>query len=352
MKKNNIKKGIIALTLATSFVLGAGQSSFAEEATSISQEQSAKDAYLKAFNDLKETYKDCIAIRNDYTYINSDNYTKSAFKYIMEQAKIYLNVNDETEEPKPMVLSSDDGYKIETANVKSHISSLTYAKSKLNGVKIDTDTLYNLTKDANDFIRNDDNYKNSTDELRKAFREALNEANNVLAKGNSLSEGEYEKAVSNLRDTKAAIIRYVKTEDTKKVLADKIKEAESLLKDKKKYSADSIKIFELTLSSAKAIAANPKASLEDYEDILQKLDTAKEDVLGNSMDAKIKKALDKLKKAKSESEITVKACKTLLDFPAIAKNYGDKIRAYLVKAEKVIENADKIIEKYEKPANK
>ncbi len=324
MKKNNLKRGILAIALATSFVLGSGNSSFAAEDTSVSQEQSAKDAYLEAFNELKETYKDCIAIRYDYTYINSDNYAKSAFKYIMEQAKIYLDINDETEEATPMVLSSDDGYRIETANVKSHISSLNYAKSKLNGEKIDTDTLYNLTKDANDFIRNDDNYKNATDELRTAFRDALDEANKVLAKGNSLSEGEYEKAVSDLRDTKAAIIRYVKTEDTKKVLSEKIKETEEIVKNKDKYTENTYKMFDLALTSAKSIENNPNSKLEEYEESIKSLKEATEGLELKEDADKIKKALKELKAAKEEHEITVKACKMLLNYPAIEKNNGDR----------------------------
>lgn len=346
MKKNNLKRGILAIALATSFVLGSGNSSFAAEDTSVSQEQSAKDAYLEAFNELKETYKDCIAIRYDYTYINSDNYAKSAFKYIMEQAKIYLDINDETEEATPMVLSSDDGYRIETANVKSHISSLNYAKSKLNGEKIDTDTLYNLTKDANDFIRNDDNYKNATDELRTAFRDALDEANKVLAKGNSLSEGEYEKAVSDLRDTKTAIIRYVKTEDTKKVLSEKIKETEEIVKNKDKYTENTYKMFDLALTSAKSIENNPNSKLEEYEESIKSLKEATEGLELKEDADKIKKALKELKAAKEEHEITVKACKMLLNYPAIEKNNGDRIRAYLEKSAKVIERANKILEHY------
>ena len=236
--------------------------------------------------------------------------------------------------------------------MKAKLEELKTARDRLDGKQVDSQTLTNLIDDARSFIRNDDNYKAASQDLKAAFDLALTNAYTVYGKGDSLSKGEYEKAVSELRDTKAAIIRYVKTEDTKKVLAKRIEEAESLLKDKKKYSADSVKIFELALTAAKSTAANPKASLENYEDIIQKLDTAKEDMLGSDKDAKIKKALDKLKKAKSESEITVKACKTLLDFPAIAKNYGDKIRAYLVKAEKVIKNANEVIAKYEKPSNK
>lgn len=344
MKKNNITKGIIALTLATSFVLGAGQSSFAEEATSISQEEDVNKAFQDAYNELNDTYTECLSLRNkDYTYINATSYYKAAFDGTMTYIANYIDsIKASTEAEKKAYIPE----------MKAKLEELKTARDKLDGKQVDYKTLTNLIDDAQSFIRNDENYKAASKDLKAAFDLALTNAYTVYGKVNRASEGEYEKAVSDLRDTKAAILRYVKTEDTKKVLAKRIKEAETLLKDKKKYSADSVKIFELALTAAKSTAANPKASLENYEDIIQKLDTAKEDVLGNSMDAKVKKALDKLKKAKSESEITVKACKTLLDFPAIAKNYGDKIRAYLVKAEKVIKNADKIIEKYEKPADK
>lgn len=344
MKKNNITKGIIALTLATSFVLGAGQSSFAAEATSISQKEDVNKAYLDAYNELNGTYTECLSLRDkDYTYINATSYCKAAFDGTMTEIANYINsIKAVTEAEKKAYIPE----------MKAKLEELKTARDRLDGKQVDSQTLTNLIDDARSFIRNDDNYKAASKDLKAAFDLALTNAYTVYGKGDSLSKGEYEKAVSDLRDTKAAILRYVKTEDTKKVLAKRIKEAETLLKDKKKYSADSVKIFELALTAAKSTAANPKASLENYEDIIQKLDTAKEDMLGSDKDAKIKKALDKLKKAKSESEITVKACKTLLDFPAIAKNYGDKIRAYLVKAEKVIKNANEVIAKYEKPANK
>lgn len=344
MKKNNITKGIIALTLATSFVLGAGQSSFAAEATSISQKEDVTKAYLDAYNELKGTYTECLSLRDkDYTYINATSYCKAAFDGTMTEIANYINsIKAVTEAEKKAYIPE----------MKAKLEELKTARDRLDGKQVDSQTLTNLIDDARSFIRNDDNYKAASQDLKAAFDLALTNAYTVYGKGDSLSKGEYEKAVSDLRDTKAAILRYVKTEDTKKVLAKGIKEAETLLKDKKKYSADSVKIFELALTAAKSTAANPKASLENYEDIIQKLDKAKEDMLGSDKDAKIKKALDKLKKAKSESEITVKACKTLLDFPAIAKNYGDKIRAYLVKAEKVIKNANEVIAKYEKPADK
>lgn len=344
MKKNNITKGIIALTLATSFVLGAGQSSFAAEATSISQKEDVNKAYLDAYNELKGTYTECLSLRDkDYTYINATSYCKAAFDGTMTEIANYINsIKAVTEAEKKAYIPE----------MKAKLEELKTARDRLDGKQVDSQTLTNLIDDARSFIRNDENYKAASQDLKAAFDLALTNAYTVYGKGDSLSKGEYERAVSELRDTKAAIIRYVKTEDTKKVLAKRIEEAESLLKDKKKYSADSVKIFELALTAAKSTAANPKASLENYEDIIQKLDTAKEDMLGSDKDAKIKKALDKLKKAKSESEITVKACKTLLDFPAIAKNYGDKIRTYLVKAEKVIKNAEEVIAKYEKPANK
>lgn len=347
MKKNNITKGIIALTLATSFVLGAGQSSFAAEATSISQKEDVKKAFLDAYNELNGTYTECLSLRNkDYTYINATSYSKAAFDGTMTQIANYIgSINTD----KAMTDAEKKAY---IPEMKAKLEELKTARDRLDGKQVDSQTLTNLIDDARSFIRNDENYKAASQDLKAAFDLALTNAYTVYGKGDSLSKGEYERAVSELRDTKAAIIRYVKTEDTKKVLAKRIEEAESLLKDKKKYSADSVKIFELALTAAKSTAANPKASLENYEDIIQKLDTAKEDMLGSDKDAKIKKALDKLKKAKSESEITVKACKTLLDFPAIAKNYGDKIRAYLVKAEKVIKNANEVIAKYEKPANK
>ncbi|KWZ76697.1 hypothetical protein [Anaerococcus tetradius] len=344
MKKNNITKGIIALTLATSFVLGAGQSSFAAEATSISQKEDVNKAYLDAYNELNGTYTECLSLRDkDYTYINATSYCKAAFDGTMTEIANYINsIKAVTEAEKKAYIPK----------MKAKLEELKTARDRLDGKQVDSQTLTNLIDDARSFIRNDDNYKAASQDLKAAFDLALTNAYTVYGKGDSLSKGEYEKAVSDLRDTKAAILRYVKTEDTKKVLAKRIEEAEVLLKDKKKYSADSVKIFELALTAAKSTAANPKASLENYEDIIQKLDTAKEDMLGSDKDAKIKKALDKLKKAKSESEITVKACKTLLDFPAIAKNYGDKIRTYLVKAEKVIKNAEEVIAKYEKPANK
>lgn len=344
MKKNNITKGIIALTLATSFVLGAGQSSFAAEATSISQKEDVNKAYLDAYNELNGTYTECLSLRDkDYTYINATSYCKAAFDGTMTEIANYINsIKAVTEAEKKAYIPE----------MKAKLEELKTARDRLDGKQVDSQTLTNLIDDARSFIRNDDNYKAASKDLKAAFDLALTNAYTVYGKGDSLSKGEYEKAVSDLRDTKAAILRYVKTEDTKKVLAKRIKEAEVLLKDKKKYSADSVKIFELALTAAKSTEANPKASLENYEDIIQKLDKAKEDMLGSDKDAKIKKALDKLKKAKSESEITVKACKTLLDFPAIAKNYGDKIRAYLVKAEKVIKNANEVIAKYEKPANK
>ena len=317
MKKNNITKGIIALTLATSFVLGAGQSSFAAEATSISQKEDVNKAYLDAYNELNGTYTECLSLRDkDYTYINATSYCKAAFDGTMTEIANYINsIKAVTEAEKKAYIPE----------MKAKLEELKTARDRLDGKQVDSQTLTNLIDDARSFIRNDDNYKAASQDLKAAFDLALTNAYTVYGKGDSLSKGEYEKAVSELRDTKAAIIRYVKTEDTKKVLAKRIEEAESLLKDKKKYSADSVKIFELALTAAKSTAANPKASLENYEDIIQKLDTAKEDMLGSDKDAKIKKALDKLKKAKSESEITVKACKTLLDLPAIAINFVDKI---------------------------
>lgn len=340
MKKNNFKKGIIAIALATSFVLSSGQSlTNVHAAPEVSQEKSAKEIYEDAFKELKDTYDSCLSLYDDYTYINSTSYPKASFDGIMTKTKAYL------EEEK--ALTSDEAYKLEAETAKSKLALLNEAKDKLDGESVDTETLAKLLMESQDFVRNDSNYKNAPKDKKDLYDLAITNGYVVFNKGsNKLSEGEYEKAVADIREAREAIIRAVKENDAKEELGTKIKETEEIVKNKDKYTENTYKIFDLALTSAKSIESNPNSKLEDYENIIGELKEAREGLELKEDADKIKKALKELKAAKEEHELTVKACKMLLNYPAIAKNYGNQIRAYLEKSAKVIERANKILEHY------
>ena len=340
MKKNNFKKGIIAIALATSFVLASGQSlTNVHAAPEVNQEKSAKEIYEDAFKELKDTYDSCLSLYDDYTYINSTSYPKASFDGIMTKTKAYL------EEEK--ALTSDEAYKLEAETAKSQLALLNEAKDKLDGESVDTETLAKLLMESQDFVRNDSNYKNAPKDKKELYDLAITNGYLVFNKGsNKLSEGEYEKAVADIREAREAIIRAVKENAAKEELGTKIKDAEEIVKDKDKYTENTYKMFELALTSAKSVENNPNSKLEDYEESMKNLKEAKEGLKLKEDAEKIKKALKELKAAKSEHELTVKACKMLLDYPAIARNNGDRIRAYLEKSAKVIERANKILEHY------
>ena len=340
MKKNNLKRGILAIALATSFVLGSGQSlTNVHAANEVSQEKSAKEMYEDSFKQLKDTYNSYLNLYDDSTYINSTSYPKASFDGIMTKTKAYL------EEEK--VLTSDEEYKLEAETAMSQLSLLNEAKDKLDGESVDTETLAKLLMESQDFVRNDSNYKNAPKDKKDLYDLAITNGYLVFNKGsNKLSEGEYEKAVADIREAREAIIRAVKENAAKEELGTKIKETEEIVKNKDKYTENTYKMFDLALTSAKSIENNPNSKLEEYEESIKSLKEATEGLELKEDADKIKKALKELKAAKEEHEITVKACKMLLDYPAIEKNNGDRIRAYLEKSAKVIERANKILEHY------
>lgn len=340
MKKNNLKRGILAIALATSFVLGSGQSlTNVHAANEVSQEKSAKEMYEDSFKQLKDTYNSYLILYDDYTYINSTSYPKASFDGIMTKTKAYL------EEEK--VLTNDEEYKLEAETAMSQLSLLNEAKDKLDGESVDTETLAKLLMESQDFVRNDSNYKNAPKDKKDLYDLAITNGYLVFNKGsNKLSEGEYEKAVADIREAREAIIRAVKENAAKEELGTKIKETEEIVKNKDKYTENTYKMFDLALTSAKSIENNPNSKLEEYEESIKSLKEATEGLELKEDADKIKKALKELKAAKEEHEITVKACKMLLNYPAIEKNNGDRIRAYLEKSAKVIERANKILEHY------
>ena len=340
MKKNNLKRGILAIALATSFVLGSGQSlTNVHAANEVSQEKSAKEMYEDSFKQLKDTYNSYLNLYDDYTYINSTSYPKASFDGIMTKTKAYL------EEEK--VLTSDEEYKLEAETAMSQLSLLNEAKDKLDGESVDTETLAKLLMESQDFVRNDSNYKNAPKDKKDLYDLAITNGYLVFNKGsNKLSEGEYEKAVADIREAREAIIRAVKENAAKEELGTKIKETEEIVKNKDKYTENTYKMFDLALTSAKSIENNPNSKLEEYEESIKSLKEATEGLELKEDADKIKKARKELKAAKEEHEITVKACKMLLNYPAIEKNNGDRIRAYLEKSAKVIERANKILEHY------
>lgn len=340
MKKNNLKRGILAIALATSFVLGSGQSlTNVHAANEVSQEKSAKEMYEDSFKQLKDTYNSYLNLYDDYTYINSTSYPKASFDGIMTKTKAYL------EEEK--VLTSDEEYKLEAETAMSQLSLLNEAKDKLDGESVDTETLAKLLMESQDFVRNDSNYKNAPKDKKDLYDLAITNGYLVFNKGsNKLSEGEYEMAVADIREAREAIIRAVKENAAKEELGTKIKETEEIVKNKDKYTENTYKMFGLALTSAKSIENNPNSKLEEYEESIKSLKEATEGLELKEDADKIKKALKELKAAKEEHEITVKACKMLLNYPAIEKNNGDRIRAYLEKSAKVIERANKILEHY------
>ncbi|MDU2584131.1 MAG: hypothetical protein E7C85_02185 [Anaerococcus prevotii] len=340
MKKNNLKRGILAIALATSFVLGSGQSlTNVHAANEVSQKKSAKEMYEDSYKQLKDTYNSYLNLYDDYTYINSTSYPKASFDGIMTKTKAYL------EEEK--VLTNDEEYKLEAETAMSQLSLLNEAKDKLDGESVDTETLAKLLMESQDFVRNDSNYKNAPKDKKDLYDLAITNGYLVFNKGsNKLSEGEYEKAVADIREAREAIIRAVKENAAKEELGTKIKETEEIVKNKDKYTENTYKMFDLALTSAKSIENNPNSKLEEYEESIKSLKEATEGLELKEDADKIKKALKELKAAKEEHEITVKACKMLLNYPAIEKNNGDRIRAYLEKSAKVIERANKILEHY------
>lgn len=128
MKKTNLKKGILAIALATSFILGNGQSlTNVHAANEVTQEESAKEVYEDVFKELKDTYNSYLNLYDDYTYINSSSYPKLSFDGIMTKTQAFL------EEEKD--LTSDEAYKLETEKAKSQLALLNEAKEDVEKIK-------------------------------------------------------------------------------------------------------------------------------------------------------------------------------------------------------------------------
>ena len=241
-----------------------------EEAKKVDEKEDATQAEVnKAKQDLanaaaaldgQPTNKDDLQ-----TEVNKENDVKGSDNYKNATDESKKKYDDALQKAKD-VLADSNASQAEVDKAKEDLAN---AAGALDGQPTDKDALKaEIAKDPT--VKDDDKYKNATDENREAYDKALEEAKKVDEKEGA-SQAEVDKAKKDLEDAKNALDGQPTNKDD---LQSEVNKENDVKGDDKYKNAteDSKKAYDDALQKAKDVLADPNASQKE-------VDKAKEDLV-------------------------------------------------------------------------
>lgn len=315
----------------------------ADSNTELSQEENAVvEEYKENLNNLDLQYRESLKIKDSYLYINASEKAKNDFDLNLKANNDLLNQLDAN-------YDDDINYIDVNKEIKNRIEFLDDSIAKLDGKPVDTDELVKILDEAREFKRNSE-YKKAPAELKNKFDEAIDNGYKIYSLGDSIDKESYDNAIIKINDSKNAILTYTNTVDAQKNLADKIKDAEKIISEgKDKYTENSLTNLKQALENAKLIAENKQAQLSRLEEGIKKLDEAINNLVTIESQETIDELINKLELAKKDNKIAADAARMLInEYPATVKNIKSELEKLIEDSEKLVKQADEILDKYEK----
>ena len=315
-----------------------------EEAKKVDEKEGASQAEVdKAKKDLEDaknaldgqpTNKDDLQ-----SEVNKENDVKGDDKYKNATEDSKKAYDDALQKAKDVLADSNASQ----ADVDKAKKDLEDAAGALDGQPTDKDALKaEITKDPT--VKDDDKYKNATDEKKEAYDKALEEAKKVDEKEGA-TQAEVNKAKEDLANAAAALDGQATNKDALKAEADKENDVKGS-DEYKNASEDAKKKYEDALEKAKEVLNDPNASQAEVDKAKKDLEDAKGDLDGKETDkGSLKTEVDKEDSVKGSDEYknasedakkkyddALQKAKDVLNNPNASQKEVDKAKEDLVNA--------------------
>lgn len=333
MKKNNIKKVMLALALAAVAVGPSIEKSYATESTS------TQANYYEIYDNFKKAINDAKAIKSNYKYINANDSNQRMLNNALNQAE-FLNA-------KVSRYLVDDGAKINMINATTDIK---YALSLLNGEKATVAPIKEQLDKHQDFI-DSTSFKNATQKAKQQYLDAYEKANRYYVLNrqdeSSVSKVLVDGYVKNLKNAKAAIDDAYAPVANKEMLKEEIALASKLRNDADKYTEKSFETFKSALRLAET-SIEDKSTIKtaaEYKEIAETLRSARLALVEKEVkNEKLEELKEKLKKAIDKNKIAVQSAEFLLEnAPKQVAPVKDKLIKLLTDAKETIRKSEEYL---------
>lgn len=330
MKKNNIKKVILAVALAATVFGPKVEKAYATKTITVSQE------FYDAYTGLENAIKKAKELKSSYKYINSrDFYQRALDRQIKESEEVLSSAYK--------ALPNESS----RLNLVKSLGDLNIAMDGLDGKKASISELKELVEANGEFVKSYA-FTTATKAQREAYLEVYNKAYNFLiiyGSDDNINKTLADSYYKDLKEKKEAITKTYAPIENKVLLKEEIAISAKLRNDASKYTAKSFESFLSALRLAET-SVEDKASAKtavEYKELTEALKSARLALVENKVeDGKVKLQRERLQKSLNENRIAVKAAKLLMDVAP------QKVAAVKPQLLKLIENSEALVAKAQK----
>lgn len=334
MKKNNIKKIVVAVALAATVFGPKVEKVFATETVLSSQ------GYYDAYINLEKTINEAVKLKSSYKYINArDYYQKALDREIIGAKEVYnrsaLNILSDTTK----------------LNLLNATGDLKLAMDALDGEKASIKELKELVGANDEFVKSFA-FTAATKTQREAYLKAYHKAYDFVVLNDSndnINKVLADSYYKDLKDKKEVITKAYAPFENKVLLKEEIAISAKLRNDASKYTKKSFDSFLSALRIAETSVedkATTKTAVE-YKELTDALKSARLALVENKVeDEKVKLQRKRLEKSLEENRIAVKAAKLLLDITP------EKVKPVKAELVKLIKNSEALAVKAEEALKK
>lgn len=335
MKKNNIKKVILAAALVAGVFGPQVEKAYATTTITVSQE------FFDAYEGLKNTIAKAKELKSSYRYVNAqDFYQRGLDRQIRESEDLFNTVYRKITSDKNLANESN------RLNLVKSTGDLKLAMDALDGKKASISELKALVDANADFVKSYA-FTTATKTERENYLNAYNKAYQfVVIYGNddninkTLADSYYKE----LKEKKEAITKAYEPIENKVLLKEEIAISAKLRNDASKYTKKSFDSFLSALRLAETSVedkATTKTAVE-YKELTEALRSARLALVENKVEDDFTKAQrQRLQKSLEENRIAVKAAKLLLDVSP------EKVKSVKADLLKLIDNSEALAIKAE-----
>lgn len=341
MKKNNIKKVILAAALVASVFGPKVEKAYATNTITVSQE------FYDAYIGLKNTIKQAKEMKETYKYVNAlDFYQRALDRQIKASEEVFDKAYTNIKLDRNL---ANEATRLDLVN---STRDLKLAMNALDGKKASISELKELLDDNRAFTESS-SFIYATKAEKDAYVKAYEEANSFVTyhgyDESKLSESKVAAYVKNLKDARLAITKSYEPLENKGLLKEEIAISAKLRNDASKYTKKSFESFLSALSLAETSVedkASKKTAVE-YKELTKALRTARLALVENKVeDESTKLRRQRLQKSLEENRIAVKAAKLLLDVSP------EKVKSVKADLLKLIKNSEALAVKAEEALKK
>lgn len=348
MKNNKLIKATAGFALGLALLAPTTNEVFATStentnAAELTNQQKFEEALKNTYSQIK-AYED---ILKKPVYINSSYNLQDEFNLQLNALKRDYNfIKNKYDEGS---YKADAEFEQATNTLNYRLNATNQKYKNLNGEVVSKADLVTLTDEEITF-KDSLEYISASEDLKKAYNDAIAVARDALGKTAYLSKEENNQAIAGIKNAKDAILRNYEKKTLITDLGDEILAAKEITKNKDVYTTKSYDVFDSARIAAITTHENKDSSYDQIKSALNALRSAKKSLekIKTSEEEKREKQINDLRDAIKENEKMVAAANYLLEqTPKTVEGVKDKLLNLIKDAEAKTAKGKKALAKLE-----